>query len=86
MYVIVVYDVNVERVVKVNKLLKTYLYWRQNSVFEGELSRAQLYDLERRLRRIINPDEDSVLIYVLPYKSFDLHVIGVDRSPVEMIL
>ncbi|ASJ15757.1 CRISPR-associated endonuclease Cas2 [Thermococcus chitonophagus] len=85
MYVIVVYDVSVERVNRVHKLLKTYLFWRQNSVFEGELSKAQLYELKRRLSRIVK-DEDSVLIYELPYKNFNLHVIGTDKSPVETIL
>ncbi|HII61483.1 CRISPR-associated endonuclease Cas2 [Pyrococcus horikoshii] len=85
MYVIVVYDVNVERVNRVHKLLKTYLFWRQNSVFEGELSKAQLYELEMRLKRIVKED-DSVLIYIFPGKNFDLHVVGRDKSPVEMII
>ena len=41
MYVIIVYDVNVERVNKVKSFLRQYLYWIQNSVFEGELTRSE---------------------------------------------
>ena len=35
MYVLIIYDINVERINKVYKFLKTYLNWVQNSVFEG---------------------------------------------------
>ncbi len=42
MYVLIVYDISVERVTKVHKCLKRYLNWRQNSVFEGELTEAQI--------------------------------------------
>ena len=42
MYVLLVYDVEVKRVVKVHKFLKRHLHWVQNSVFEGELTDAQI--------------------------------------------
>lgn len=38
MYVIIVYDIEEDRVDRVNKILKRFLNWRQNSVFEGELA------------------------------------------------
>ncbi len=85
MYVIVVYDVDVKRVAKVHRFLRTHLHWRQNSVFEGEVSRAQLYEIKRTLEGMID-GEDSVLIYELPNDGFNLHVIGVDKSPVEEII
>ncbi|MEN3000726.1 MAG: CRISPR-associated endonuclease Cas2 [Armatimonadota bacterium] len=65
MYVIMVYDVNVARVQKVLKTGRKYLTWVQNSVFEGELSEAQLARLQRALQKIINPEEDSILFYLL---------------------
>ena len=34
MYVVIAYDVNVERVNKVKKFLRKYLNWVQNSLFE----------------------------------------------------
>ena len=35
MYIILVYDIQVERVAKVCKYLRQHLNWIQNSVFEG---------------------------------------------------
>lgn len=63
MYYILVYDVGANRVRKVHKLLKQYLFWKQRSVFEGELTDKQLKELLRRLSRIIDENEDSILIY-----------------------
>lgn len=65
MYVIMVYDVNVARVQKVLKTGRKYLTWVQNSVFEGELTEAQFARLQRALQKIINPEEDSILFYIL---------------------
>ena len=64
MYVLIVYDIAVERVTKVHKLLKRYLNWRQNSVFEGEATEAQIEKLKQELHNIINVKTDSVLIYI----------------------
>lgn len=65
MYVILVYDVNAERVAKVLKVGRKYLTWVQNSVLEGELTRAQYERLKKELREVINEEEDSVLFYRL---------------------
>jgi CRISPR-associated protein Cas2 len=64
MYVLIVYDASVERVGKVHKCLKRYLHWRQNSVFEGELTDAQIEKVKSDLNAIINDEKDSVLIYI----------------------
>ena len=64
MYVLIVYDAGVERVAKVHKLLKGYLNWRQNSVFEGELTEAQIEKIRQSLKSIINLETDSILIYI----------------------
>lgn len=63
MFVIVVYDVQVKRVTKVLKVCRKYLYWVQNSVLEGEITRADFEALKRELNRIISPETDSVLFY-----------------------
>jgi CRISPR-associated protein Cas2 len=63
MYVLVVYDVEVARVTKVHKFLKRHLHWVQNSVFEGELTEAQIETVKAGLRRLLSDDADSVLIY-----------------------
>ena len=64
MYVLVVYDVSVERVGKVHKCLKRFLHWRQNSVFEGELTDARIEAMKADLNKIIVAEHDSVLLYI----------------------
>lgn len=87
MYLIVVYDADVKRVNKVNKFLKLYLHWRQNSVFEGEVTISQFKRLKAGLKDIVDEDIDSILIYKLPdKKNFELHVIGIEKNPIELIL
>lgn len=63
MYVIVVYDVGEKRVGKMLKLCRQYLCWIQNSVFEGELSEAKLRELKLKIKGIIDPSEDSIIIF-----------------------
>jgi len=65
MYVIMVYDVNVERVTKVLHIGRRYLTWVQNSVMEGSLTRTQYRRLLAEVRKVIHEDEDSVLFYIL---------------------
>jgi CRISPR-associated protein Cas2 len=86
-YLLIVYDVDVNRVNKVNKFLKMYLHWRQNSVFEGEISISQFKKLKSGLKDIANEDKDSILIYNLKdRKNFKLEVIGIEKNPIELIL
>lgn len=63
MFVILVYDIGEKRVQKVLKTCRKYLYWVQNSVFEGDITDANLVKLKTELRKIINTKEDSILFY-----------------------
>ncbi len=63
MYVLIVYDVEVGRVTKVHKFLKRHLHWVQNSVFEGELTEAQMETVKAGLKRIVDDETDAVLLY-----------------------
>lgn len=69
MYVILVYDVNLEekegQVVLRNvfKICKRYLVHMQNSVFEGELLESQAIKLKTELERYIRKDKDSVILF-----------------------
>lgn len=65
MFVILVYDIAEKRVAKVLKKTREYLYWVQNSVFEGEISEANYKKLKMELRRIIDEKEDSIIVYQL---------------------
>jgi CRISPR-associated protein Cas2 len=68
MYVIVVYDVDEERVSKINRLLKSYLIWIQNSVFEGIITDKLLEEMLSRVKKIMRGD-DSFIVYKLKTKS-----------------
>ena len=87
MYVIIVYDVSVERVSKVCQFLREYLNWIQNSVFEGELTKSELKQIEMRLRDIINENEDSIVIYILPSeKPLQKKYIGVRKTEPAVVI
>ncbi len=69
MYVILVYDINLEnkegqKVLRnVYKICKKYLVHIQNSVFEGELLESQLLKLKSELQTYIRDDKDSVIVF-----------------------
>lgn len=69
MYVILVYDVNLEekegqKVLRnVFKTCKKYLVHIQNSVFEGELLEAQAIKLKAELDQYIREEKDSVILF-----------------------
>ncbi len=87
MYIIIAYDVNVERVNKVKKFLRRYLNWVQNSLFEGELSEADLEEVKMGLKRIINEEEDMIVIYKLrTEKAMKREIIGFDKSGIDEII
>lgn len=87
MYVIIVYDIDEKRVNKVNKYLKRYLHWIQNSVFEGELTKSQYEIMVDGLKEIIELDADSVIIYqTSSEKQIKRKIIGIEKSPTDMIL
>ncbi|MCG0276811.1 MAG: CRISPR-associated endonuclease Cas2 [Thermosediminibacteraceae bacterium] len=87
MYTIIVYDVEQDRVAKVCKYLRRYLHWVQNSAFEGEITEAQLERLKLGLKKLIDPDCDSIYIYRLPQKKYlQKEVIGRQKSSLEQIL
>ncbi|MGC9079698.1 MAG: CRISPR-associated endonuclease Cas2, partial [Nanopusillaceae archaeon] len=69
-YVIIAYDISIERQDEVREFLKRYLNHIQNSVFEGELSMDAIYYIKKNLEKMIDKNKDSVIIYVLPGKGY----------------
>ena len=47
MYIIIAYDIQVDRIDEVRKYLKRYLNWIQNSLFEGEVTLSELEEIKR---------------------------------------
>ncbi len=87
MYVIMVYDVAVERVAKVLRVGRRYLTWVQNSVLEGELTRGQFERLKDEVREVIEESEDSVLFYLLRSADWlDRETMGVRKGEPEWML
>ncbi|RLI78282.1 CRISPR-associated endonuclease Cas2 [Archaeoglobales archaeon] len=87
MYVIIAYDVNVDRVNRVKKFLRKYLHWIQNSLFEGELTESDLEEVRIGLNEIINKEEDMIVIYRLPSeRSMKREVIGTEKSRMGEII
>ena len=87
MYVIIEYDVNVDRVNKVKSFLRQYLFWIQNSVFEGELTKSEFKIVVDGLKNIIDENTDSIIIYKLMMEeSLERDVLGIEKSPIDEIL
>ncbi len=86
MYVIMVYDVGVERVNKILKIGRIYLTWIQNSVLEGEISEADLIKLKKKLSDIIDKEKDSVLIFTLNTKYNEKIVIGTNKNEPDIFI
>ena len=87
MFVIGVYDIGEKRVTKVKKLFDQFLFWTQNSVFEGELSKAQLAEFKMRLEKIIDKRYDSIIFYIVGNEKWVTRdVVGVDRGNIGNIL
>ena len=68
MYIVLVYDVSqaengARRWSRIFKICKKYLTHIQNSVFEGELAKGQLAQLQKELKEYIDKELDSVIIF-----------------------
>jgi len=72
MKIILIYDIETvepqdqKRLNKIRKIARKYLYHVQKSVFEGDLTEAQLYKLEKLILEVVDKERDSVIIYKLP--------------------
>jgi len=87
MYVIIVYDAGVKRLNKVRIFLKQYLNWVQNSVFEGELTKAEYMKVRLRLKELIDEDEDCIFIYsVRDRKYLGFEELGTRKAEIDTII
>ncbi|NLJ39178.1 MAG: CRISPR-associated endonuclease Cas2 [Candidatus Atribacteria bacterium] len=87
MYVIVVYDISEDRVVRILKICRKYLNWVQNSVFEGEITKANFIKLKAELEKNMNKEEDSIIIYGLRTTLYSFReTIGKEKGGEEIII
>lgn len=87
MFVIITYDVGEKRVNKTRKILKKYLIWTQNSVFEGIITEAKLHKCLAEISKVFDKNEDSVYVYrVFNAKNIIKDVIGIEKNYDELFL
>ncbi|MBN2708276.1 MAG: CRISPR-associated endonuclease Cas2 [Calditrichaceae bacterium] len=87
MYIVAVYDIGEKRVGKILKIMRGYLHWVQNSVFEGEISEATLKELKIKLAEKIETDEDSILFFKLRDGSLiNKEVMGLEKNPIDTFI
>ncbi|MEE1783263.1 CRISPR-associated endonuclease Cas2 [Streptomyces sp. SP17BM10] len=87
MHVIVVYDTAAERNPKILRTCRKYLHHVQRSVFEGQLSEAQLRRFQAAVQDVLDLDYDGVLIYTLPYgtKPQRIELGATEPSPTDIL-
>jgi len=87
MYVIAVYDIGEKRVGKMLKLMRRYLNWIQNSVFEGEITEIKLKLLTLEAEEIMDKDYDSLIFFkTRQEKWLEKQVVGKERSSLDQFL
>ncbi|MEM3264891.1 MAG: CRISPR-associated endonuclease Cas2 [Thermoplasmata archaeon] len=87
MFYVVTYDVQQKRVGKVCQLLRRYLDWVQNSVFEGELSESNMLELKNYLDSLLDKTKDSIFIYQIRSKNEVVkEIIGVQKVEISRFL
>ncbi len=88
MYVILFYDIankklygNKDNSYKIRKEVEKYLNRVQLSVFEGEITPSNLKKLKAFLKKYINKELDSIIIYESIKLNYSNRVvIGLDRN------
>ncbi len=87
MFIILVYDFGEKRVGKALKICRKYINWVQNSVFEGEISKANLVKLKKELETIMNKEEDSVIIYTFrSQKYYKREIMGLEKGNTDFMI
>ncbi len=87
MYVILVYDFGEKRVGKMLKLCRKYLFWVQNSVFEGEITDVKLKELLQTAHGFMNQKEDSIILFKHPSLMYmDKEIIGKEKGLTDNFL
>jgi len=88
LYYIAVYDIaSHKRLPKVLKIFRRYLFWIQNSSFEGELNETQFLSLKRDLKAVIKKDQDSILFFWAENKKLiSRQIMGFEKNEVTNFL
>jgi len=87
MYIIAMYDIGQKRVGKMLKLMRQYLNWIQNSVFEGEITEVKLIELKERAKSIMDAEYDSLILFkTRQEKWLEKEIVGKELSKLDNFL
>lgn len=87
MYIVLVYDIEEKRVVKMLKLCRRYLNWVQNSVFEGELSDVKLKELLYEAGVIMDLEKDSIIVFKSRQEKWmEKQILGKEKNALDNII
>ncbi len=86
MYTLLVYDVEANRTVKCLKICRRYLNWIQNSVFEGELTEAQLAALKVDLKAVLRDSDSVIMFHSRESRWLKREVLGEERVDLDSFL
>lgn len=87
MFAILVYDFGEKRVGRALKICRKYLTWVQNSVFEGDISEANLKKIKYELLQIMVNGEDSIIVYSFRSTKYsNREVIGISKNQQDIFL
>jgi CRISPR-associated protein Cas2 len=86
MYVIAMYDVDKKRVGRMLKLLRRYLNWIQNSVFEGEITEVKLLELKHRSMGIMEETDSLIIFKTRQEKWLEKEIVGHERQELGTFL
>lgn len=69
------------------KLVRQYLNWIQNSVFEGELSEVKLKELKYKAEIIMDKQTDSLIIFTTrDEKWLEKEIVGKEKNELTTML
>ena len=81
MFAILFYDFGEKRVAKALKICRKYLVRVQNSVFEGEITEANLKKMKHELRTKMDESHDSLIIYTFSNMKYSkCEVFGKEKD------
>ena len=86
MFLIIVYDTDKKNCAKLHKSLKKYLFWNQNSVFEGNVTKSQYMEIKHILNEKRAKNSHIVLYSMENDKLLKKEELGEGKGNTENIL
>ena len=85
-FTIVVYDVASSKNQEVLTFLRTHMNWIQNSVFEADLTEAELRRVKEKLESIVGSGDSAVIYQAGSKKYVEKKVIGTEKGSSDQII